>query len=270
MDDTTESMATNLADFLALTQLPTDLAEDRPPRRYRGQGDISWELLPKAGRPDYFDDYWDERGRQILKEGGLPGLPQDLVRFNRWSELAVAFCPELPDSEMERLAYAQHHGLATRLLDWSRNPLVALYFAAREHFLVDGAVFAFFHPCVITNTENPRRTVDLRLFYPRPVNRRILVQNGLFSVHPRPEVPLTARSLPIIHHKEIADMPRLARIRIPSAAKSGILRDLDAIGINHYSLFPDADGLSFHVNWETSEFVRERKDGRTIGWRTDT
>src|SRR2546427_519519 len=75
---------------------------------FRGQSDATWLLVPKAGRHEYF----------------LPN-DRDLGRFKSWKDRAVAYLGSLPTDEWECLAIAQHHGLATRLLDWTYNPLVA-------------------------------------------------------------------------------------------------------------------------------------------------
>lgn len=214
---------------------------------YRGQVDASLPLLPKAGRPKFFKP---ETSKRVTK--GYP--PRDIGRFNEWRNNAVAFCSHLPDNDFECLAFAQHYGLATRLLDWTTNPLVALYFAAEGDFELEGGVFCYLPWLYINHKKADLQAIDQVARYdPRPFDRRILSQAGVFTFHPDPNVPLE----PQPPHPDVAkiapDGVNLVLLKVIPEMKPILLRWLNEIGVNRKSLFPDLEGLSRHINWETRD-----------------
>jgi hypothetical protein len=220
---------------------------------YRGQSDISWPLLPKAGRLEYFLEatgVWKEQGQSS----------SDLGRFDFWRHNAVAFCEHLPQNEFECLAFAQHYGLATRLLDWTNNPLVALFFAVEEHSDADGAVFCYYQENVIMPDKAMLGCIPVvALYKPRPFDRRILAQSGVFTYHPDPKILLEAKPLLDQENKFSSDGLDLVIIRLDAKMKPICQRKLNEIGINRKSLFPDLEGLSEFVNWET-RYLAKLKD----------
>lgn len=206
---------------------------------FRGQANKSWDLLPSAGR-DMFS---------------LPDN-RDLGRCFHWLESAFSLT-ELPQSFVECLAVAQHHGLATRLLDWTKNPLVACFFAVSSESDKDAVIYAFESISI-----HERATADMTrdnlinhhgiiCYQPKAINSRLISQQGLFTIHCPPHEPFPVRQSVID-----GGATNIKRFIIPSALKPDVKTMLDNYGINEAALFPDLDGLARYVNRQTLEMKR--------------
>lgn len=213
---------------------------------YRGQADVDWPLVPKAGRADYYL-------AETPASESCDAPPRDICRFNFWRELAIAYSKSLPENDFECLAFAQHYGLATRLLDWSTNPLVSLFFAVDNCSDATGAVYAYtsYH-MIDPNTAVLGQSGRVLQYRPPPCDSRVLLQSGVFTYHPEPSVPLETEGFPVELKVLQPDHGKnLMRFIIEPKDKPGLKRKLNEIGVNRKSLFPDLDGLSDFVNWET-------------------
>lgn len=198
---------------------------------FRGHGNAGWELLPKIGRPPF------------------AGVDERAV-FDAWKRAAIEYVSSIPQSEWEWLAIAQHHGLATRLLDWTVNPLNACYFAVRESFPGDAIIYAakFKHRV----QDSPPLPIDysyLAIYRPQRVVPRITRQGGLFTIHPEPNTPMNESTDGILE---------IERVVIRENYRDKLLSELSYYGINAATLFPDLDGLSTFMNWtiEKKEYWR--------------
>jgi hypothetical protein len=236
---------------------------------YRGQADKGWPLIPKAGRPDYFDRTRDAH------RGCDPSIPpHDIERFDVWRYHAIAFTGSLPADDLECLAYAQHYGLATRLLDWTFNPLVALFFAAETHEDIDGVVNCYL-PHRIVGTDftlymgKTPTVAHVAMYRPRPFDRRILQQDAAFTIHSVPNEPLVPTEWKPDERPKFAtrlttpfaaDGVDLVSFVVKAHSKPLILKELTLIGVDRKRLFPDLEGLSAFCNWTTQMTLRAKEN----------
>lgn len=232
-----------LADYVAF-------AADFSPGKgwiYRGQtkttDEKGWELRPKAGRDDYtggFERYVDQK---------MPMKSYDLEWFSKWRTEAIAYSNKVPADDLECLAYAQHYGLATRLLDWSRNPLVALYFAVSGDEKVDGGVYLITGLPTLTASSLAQSVGDVSFYQPPPFDRRLAAQEGLFTFHPRPQSSVPIMEVASQYESNPVPHTNLHTVKVPWRAKALLRQQLADLGVTRKSLFPDLDGLSDYINW---------------------
>ena len=131
-----------------LSTVRNELPHDR--KYFRGQTRLisdSYPLKPSIGRYDH-----------LLSKSFRERDELECEVLEVFSNHLVTHVQHLPRSDWEALAIAQHHGLPTRFMDWTENPLVALYFAVRETKADDGG--ALMDSAVYVLISDPKRYTD--------------------------------------------------------------------------------------------------------------
>jgi hypothetical protein len=193
---------------------------------YRGVSSVKHKLIPKVGRKDVYkfrDEYepHEQKLFRLFRERALP-----LIGYN-------------PTNDWEWLALAQHYGLATRLLDWTRNPLMALFFAVCDGKETDSALYIRYKKDSYLRIEDHpdpfKYSGDIKKVIPPRFDKRIIVQSGLFTIHPDPE--------------QEYDDDYIDKIIIHNANRDELKGTLHKYGIHKESVYPDLEHLCEHLLW---------------------
>lgn len=136
---------------------------------------------------------------------------------------------------------AQHHGLSMRLLAWTHNPMVALFFAGCDENNVEGAVFALRAGVVddVMDTGHIEGHLlevsrNMQFISPR-IAPRMAAQDSLFTIHPDPTEEFEAATM--------------VKVVIPSNAKEYFRLLLQRFGISRKLIFPGLDGIARSISF---------------------
>jgi hypothetical protein len=222
----------------------------RMPVWFRGSTIFDHPLVPSLGRSPF-------------------KLEQERALINTFKQNAVQFFGERPQSEWEWLFIARHHGVPTRLLDWTESPLIALYFAThsigepRRKDAKDGALWILL-PTELNRIANIRLASNrdlpifeeddehLRNYLPSVMasertsrlipaagiavrhSKRMQAQHSVFTVTHRDQNPI----------ESIGGGQHIGRYIIPAYTKERIRRQLEALRIDRLSVFPELDNVA--------------------------
>ena len=193
--------------------------------------------------------------------------------LERFGELSTTYTKGLVQDNWDRLFFMQHHRVPTRLLDWSVNPFVALYFALTEaknlksnenpavcildpikwnelsmsHVSFQGEVLKkdseFLKPYQPTKVLTDIKTMPKNplAIYGNRNSDRMVVQNGKFVLFGNDDKPMD---------KYDFSKKCLKKIEFDKKAIVGLIDSLFKIGITPAAVYPDLEGIAKELRHE--------------------
>ncbi len=255
---------------------------------FRGMSSFEeYKLIPKIGRKlgeNPKNNNTNFEGK-ITKIGNEDIILRRIEKLRQYLNLRLpAYGIDLHDSnqqnkEWREIFIAQHYGVPTNLLDFTRNPLTALFFACEDLAIKKNGVlyavsikaqdvspekFDYSHSDyniaaynLLSNCNDKKSPYDIDkhvFVVPPEFDHRIKSQNSVFCCFPKEKLNIPLEQYfpnnTTTNNNDSTTIFKIIKWEIPYKSKSNILNELNKIGINHATVFPDMFGLGKFLSWK--------------------
>lgn len=193
----------------------------------------------------------------ILRFKGKAIRELEALVLTEFKRVSPPFIETEPKDDFDWIVLAQHFGLPTRLLDWTYNPLSALWFAVSNFKNIKSGSES---DCASVWTLMPsltdyRKQQDFEgsilelsesmIYRPRNLTSRVVNQSSAFTIHSLSNV-VDLENDPNFKEK-------LFQTLIKRGCEDSIIEELHIMNINESTIYPDLGGLCSHLKWRYFE-----------------
>lgn len=194
---------------------------------FRGQSNSDWGLVSS------FDRIFDNK---ILADQMIREFADGCLKYNLISESIIK-------DDVLTMSLGQHYGLPTRLLDWTYSPYIAAFFAFTDFYNVNIDYVAIW--CLHLNDIVLHQDIGVQIVIVKQIeNLRLRNQDGLFTLLKSPDNSLDQF---VNRLGSKFQQPILRKILVPTCDIKLALADLDSMGINFSTIYPDINGVAMYA-----------------------